>query len=169
MCICAKTEQASLHVYKCTCCHTHALNVTANNGCQLGSRWSKEHKWIQVHCFFLFFFWLAWGKEEKITTKKWARKNTDLRVDKRCIEGWKALTLWQRKATSKTAITSHTSHLGADRSSSYCTLKSQENDKNQHWTCLCWGKTIKPYFLSWSALFLPLLPFTIPLVFIFIL
>lgn len=59
-----KNAQASLHVYKYACCQTHALELIANNGCQLGSRCSRQHNWAQVD----LFFQLHWRGE---TDKKW--------------------------------------------------------------------------------------------------
>lgn len=54
-------------------------------------------------------------------------------------KGGKGHTLRQWEATSKTLTASHTNHQRAYGSANYCTSQSQENDKNQHWMCLCWG------------------------------
>lgn len=71
------------------------------------------------------------------------RKSTEERVGKTearvTTEGGKGHTLRQREATSKTMTGSHTNHQRAYCSANYCTPQSQENDKNQHCMCLCWG------------------------------
>lgn len=79
-------------------------------------------------------------------------------------EGGKGHTLRQREATSKTMTASHTNHQRAYCSANYCTSQSQENDKNQHWMCLCWGniRGTPLSFLISSFLFLSL-SFTLPL------
>lgn len=84
----------------------------------------------------------------------------------------KGLTPWQQEATSKT-IRSHTNHQRAYCSANYCTSQSQENARNQHWMCLCWGNIRRTplsflisSFLSLVSLFhvpfLYLFPFSCP-------
>ena len=135
-----KCVQASLHIYKYAFCQTHALELIANNGCQLGSRCSRQHNQAQVD----LFFQLDWrGETEKKMAEEWLRESREERVGRRearvTTEGGKGHTLRQREATSKTMTASHTNHQRAYCSANYCTPQSQENDKNQHWMCLCWG------------------------------
>lgn len=96
------------------------------------------------------------------------RKSMEERVGRRearvTTEGGKGHTLRQREATSKTMTARHTNHQRAYCSANYCTSQSQENDKNQHCMCLCWGniRGTPLSFLISSFLFLPL-SFTCPL------
>lgn len=49
---CKKTyKQVCTYTNKARC-QTHALELIANNGCQLGSRCSRQHNWAQADCFF---------------------------------------------------------------------------------------------------------------------
>lgn len=130
MCSPAKIVQASLHVYKYACCQTHALELIANNGCQLGSRCSRQHNWAQVDCFFNWVGGEGQGRNgRRVNEEKYGRESRGARVT---TEGGKGHTLRQREATSKTMTASHTNHQRAYCSANYCTSQSQENDKNQH-------------------------------------
>lgn len=158
-----KNVQASTHVYKYACCQTHALELIANNGCQLGSRCSRQHNWPRL---IVFSTGLERRQREEMAGKEWMRKSMEERVARWearvTTEGGKGHTLRQREATSKTMTASHTNHQRAYCSANYCTSQSQENDKNQHWTCLCWGniRGTPLSFLISSFLFLS---FTFPL------
>lgn len=119
----------------------------------------------------LIAFQLGWRgeKEQKLQGKEWMRKSMEERVGRQearvTTEGGKGHTLRQREATSKTMTGSHTNHQRAYCSANYCSSQSQENDKNQHWMCLCWGniRGTPVSFLISSFLFLsftfPLFPF----------
>lgn len=64
VCTLAKTDKQVCTYTSNACCQTHALELIANNGCQLGSRCSRQHNWAQVD----LFFQLGWRGE---TEKKW--------------------------------------------------------------------------------------------------
>lgn len=92
---------------------------------------------------FFFFFQLGCREREAMAGQEWTGKRVEEWVCRQeakvTTEGGKGHTLRQREATSKTMTASHTNHQRAYCSANYCTPQSQENDKNQHWMCLCWG------------------------------
>ena len=137
-----KNVQASLHVYKYACCQTRALELIANNGCQLGSRCCRQHNWAQVDCF-------STGSKERERDEMAKHRESVARREVRVItEGGKGHTLRQREATYKSMTASHTNHHRAHCSANYCTSQSQENDKNQH-GCVCVGGiSVEPHSLS---------------------
>lgn len=71
ICMPAKMYKQVCTYYKYACCHTHALEVIANNGCQLGSRCIRQHNWAQVDCF---FNWVGGGQRRngrRVNEKKY--------------------------------------------------------------------------------------------------
>lgn len=153
----SKFASTQVHMLSNTC-----FVLIANNGCQLGSRCSRQHNWAPLD----LFFQLSWRRE---TERNW--KASDLgRERRKRLEGQR----WgspQREGrgiqwgSGKPPLRPWQPVIQTIRELMVLptTSQSQENDKNQHWMCLCWGNvrgTPLAFLISSFSLFLP---FTFPI------